>query len=86
MPRSDLSVLVASSRRKPKLIFSTLLQLAHTHGADWKSFELAVRERYFEGTTLRINNKSKLASNTKLSLSGIWPDWPVKIQRLPRLA
>jgi len=66
MPRSDLPF--GSEFSPAQIDLSTLLQLAHTHGADWKSFELAVRERYFESHDTSDDNKSKLANNTKLSL------------------
>lgn len=42
--------------------------LAHQHGADWKAFETAVRDRYFAGYKTNDYNKGKLANNTKLSL------------------
>lgn len=45
-----------------------LLELAYQHGRNWKAFEDAVRERYFQEHTTSDYNKRKLANNTKLSL------------------
>ena len=45
-----------------------LLELAYEHGADWKAFEDAVRDRYFSTHETSDYNKGKLANNTKLSL------------------
>ena len=51
-----------------RIDLSVLLDLANTHGADWKAFELAVRQRYFAQNLTSDYNKSKLANNSKLSL------------------
>ena len=45
-----------------------LLELAFKHGTDWRSFENAVRARYFYRHDTSDRNKSKLAQNTKLAL------------------
>ncbi|MDE0387339.1 MAG: restriction endonuclease [Rhodospirillales bacterium] len=47
---------------------TVVLELAHEHGADWKAFETAVRDRYFATHATSAYNKGKLANNTKLSL------------------
>ncbi len=66
MPRSDLPFGSEFSPAQIELPF--LLSLAHEHGADWKIFEDAVRDRYFSGHETSDYNKAKLANNTKLSL------------------
>ncbi len=66
MARSDLPF--GSEFSPAQIELPTLLDLAHAHGADWKGFESAVRERYFEDHTTSEYNKGKLANNTKLSL------------------
>ena len=42
--------------------------MAHDRAADWKAFENAVRDRYFEENKTSDYNKGKLANNTKLSM------------------
>ena len=66
MPRSDLPF--GSEFSPARIELPVLLDLAHRHGADWKAFEDAVRERYFAGHRTSDYNKGKLANNTKLSL------------------
>ena len=66
MPRSDLPF--GSEFSPARIDLSVLLDLANTHGADWKAFELAVRQRYFAQNLTSDYNKSKLANNSKLSL------------------
>ena len=66
MVRSDLPF--GSEFSPTQISLSHLLELSHTHGADWKAFEAAVRERYFSRNKTSDYNKSKLANNTKLSL------------------
>jgi site-specific DNA-methyltransferase (cytosine-N4-specific) len=47
----------------------TVLGLAHEHGGDWKAFEDAIREAYFEHKTETSEyNRRKLANNTKLAM------------------
>ena len=66
MPRS---VLPFGSEFSPtKIDLAVLLELARTHGSDWKAFELAVRDRYFTRRKTSAYNKGKLANNSKLSL------------------
>lgn len=45
-----------------------VLGFAQEHGANWKAFEEAVRNRYFAAHDTSDYNRSKLANNTKLSL------------------
>ena len=45
-----------------------LLEIARQHGANWKAFEVDVRDRYFARNNASDYNKGKLANNTKLSL------------------
>ena len=66
MPRSDLPF--GSEFSPAQIDLSVLLDLAHTHGADWKAFEGAVRDRYFTHHKTSAYNKLKLANNSKLSL------------------
>ena len=66
MPRSDLPF--GSEFSPTQIDLPVLLELADQHGADWKAFEDAVRDRYFAENKTSDYNKSKLANNTKLSL------------------
>ena len=66
MPRSDLPF--GSEFSPAQIDLPVLLELAHQHGADWKAFEQAVRDRYFADHSTSDYNKAKLANNTKLSL------------------
>ena len=47
MPRSDLPF--GSEFSQAQIDLPVLLELAHKHGADWRAFEEAVRDRYFAG-------------------------------------
>ena len=66
MPRSDLPF--GSEFSPAQIDLPVLLDLANRHGADWRGFEGAVRDRYFAEHLTSDYNKSKLANNTKLSL------------------
>ena len=66
MVRSDLPF--GSEFSPAQIDLSVLLELAHRHGTDWRSFEDSVRDRYFARHKTSDYNKSKLANNTKLSL------------------
>jgi len=66
MPRSDLPF--GSEFSPTQIDLPVLLELAYRHGADWKGFEDAVRDRYFAEHETSDYNKGKLANNTKLSL------------------
>jgi len=47
---------------------SQILELAKNHGGDWKAFETAVREAYFESYATSEYNRKKLANNAKLGM------------------
>lgn len=66
MPRSDLPF--GSEFSPAQIDIAVLLDLAHTHGEDWKAFETAVRDCYFAQHATSDYNKAKLANNSKLSL------------------
>ena len=66
MPRSDLPF--GSEFSPAQIDLPVLLELAHGYGADWRGFEAAVRERYFDAHDTSEYNKGKLANNTKLSM------------------
>jgi len=66
MPRSDLPF--GSEFSPARIDLPVLLELAHQHGTNWKSFEKSVRDRYFTKHETSDYNKAKLANNTKLSL------------------
>jgi len=66
MPRSDLPF--GSEFSPARIDLPVLLELAHRHGTNWKSFEKSVRDRYFTKHETSDYNKAKLANNTKLSL------------------
>lgn len=66
MAQSDLPF--GSEFSPAQIDLPVLLELAHLHAADWKAFEVAVRDRYFAGHNTSDYNKRKLANNTKLSM------------------
>ena len=66
MSRSDLPF--GSEFSPAQIDLAVLLELAQQHGADWKAFEDAVRQRYFAEHSTSDYNKGKLANNSKLSL------------------
>ena len=66
MPRSDLPF--GSEFSPSQIDLAVLLEIAHQHGANWKAFEVDVRDRYFARNNTSDSNKGKLANNTKLSL------------------
>ena len=66
MAQSDLPF--GSEFSPAQIDLPVLLELAHEHAADWKSFEDAVRDRYFAENKTSDYNKGKLANNTKLSM------------------
>ncbi len=66
MSKSDLPF---GSEFSPSQIYLPhLLELAHAHSGDWKSFEAAVRATYFEAHQTSDRNKRKLANNTRLGM------------------
>ena len=66
MTQSDLPF--GSEFSPAQIDLPVLLELAHEHAADWKAFEVAVRDRYFAENKTSDYNKGKLANNTKLSM------------------
>ena len=66
MRRSDLPF--GSEFSPSQIDLQVLLELAHEHGADWRAFEAAGRDRCFSTHETSDDNKAKLANNTKLSL------------------
>lgn len=46
----------------------TVLEFAVIHGGDWRAFEEAVRETYFDEHKTGADNRSKLANNTRLGM------------------
>ena len=66
--RSDLPFGSEFSPSQIKL--RRVLELARTYGdmGNWKAFESAVREKYFENHNTNDYNKSKLANNTRLGM------------------
>ena len=66
MAQSDLPF--GSEFSPAQIDLPVLLELAHEHAADWKSFEDAVCDHYFARNKTTDYNKGKLANNTKLSM------------------
>jgi len=66
MPKSDLPF--GSEFSPSQISLAVLLELAHDSGSDWKAFEAAVRQRYFDSHSTDDYNRAKLANNTKLSM------------------
>jgi hypothetical protein len=63
--RSDLPF--GSEFSPSQIELPRVLEFAHAHGGDWKAFEAAVREAYFESHQDTDDyNREKLANNTKL--------------------
>ena len=57
MPRSDLPF--GSEFSPAQIDLPVLLELAHRHGADWKAFEQAVRDRHFARHSTSDYNKAR---------------------------
>lgn len=66
MKKSDLPF--GSEFSPSQIELSTVLDMAKTHGGDWRAFEGSVRAAYFEGHDTSDYNRSKLANNTKLGM------------------
>ena len=64
--RSDLPF--GSEFSPSQIELPKVLEFAATHGGDWRAFEEAVREAYFEGHKTNVSNRIKLANNTKLGM------------------
>ena len=68
-PVSKRSDLPFGSEFSPSQIeLPKVLEFAALHGGDWRAFEAAVREAYFEGHKTGTYNRAKLANNTKLGM------------------
>lgn len=67
MGRSDLPF--GSEFSPSQIDLARVLEFAHQHGGDWKAFEKAVRETYFDTHTKTDDyNRAKLANNCKLGM------------------
>ncbi|MFZ2052681.1 MAG: restriction endonuclease [Candidatus Aminicenantales bacterium] len=66
MKRSDLPF--GSEFSPSQIRLSHVLELARKYGGDWKAFEAAIRQAYFESHRTSDYNKGKLANNTKLGM------------------
>lgn len=66
MKKSDLPF--GSEFSPSQIELPCVLEMAETHGGDWKAFEAAVRATYFEGHDTSDYNRGKLANNTKLGM------------------
>lgn len=66
MKKSDLPFGSEFSPSQIELL--VVLDMADTHGGDWKAFEAAVRAAYFEDHDTSDYNRGKLANNTKLGM------------------
>lgn len=66
MRKSDLPF--GSEFSPSQIDLPRVLELAAKHGGNWKAFESAVREEYFENHRTSEYNRSKLANNTKLGM------------------
>lgn len=66
MKKSDLPF--GSEFSPSQIELPVVLDMAETHGGDWKAFEAAVRAAYFEDHKTNDYNRGKLANNTKLGM------------------
>lgn len=66
MKRSDLPF--GSEFSPSQIELPVVLDMAKTHGGDWKAFEAAVRAAFFEDHKTSDYNRGKLANNTKLGM------------------
>ncbi len=64
--RSDLPF--GSEFSPSQIELPRVLEFAALHGGDWRAFEEAIRETYFEGHKTSAYNRAKLANNTKLGM------------------
>ena len=64
--RSDLPF--GSEFSPSQIELPRVLEFSALHGGDWRAFEEAVREAYFEGHKTNAYNRAKLANNTKLGM------------------
>jgi len=66
MPKSDLPF--GSEFSPTQIDLRRVLELAHEYGGDWRVFEDAIYQEYFQSYPSSDYNKRKLANNTKLSM------------------
>lgn len=66
MPKSDLPF--GSEFSPSQIDLTKVLQFAKRHGGNWRAFEDAIREQYFDGHKTTEYNRRKLANNTKLGM------------------
>lgn len=66
MKKSDLPF--GSEFSPSQIELPVVLEMAEAYGGNWKSFEDAVRNAYFEGHNTAEYNRKKLANNTKLGM------------------
>lgn len=66
MAKSDLPF--GSEFSPSQIVLGEVLDMAETHGGDWRAFEDAIRTAYFNGHKTSEVNKGKLANNTKLGM------------------
>lgn len=66
MPKSDLPF--GSEFSPSQIDLRHVLEIAKQFGGDWKSFEAAVRNQYFDAHNTNDYNRGKLANNTKLGM------------------
>ena len=66
MKKSDLPF--GSEFSPSQIELPVVLEMAEAYGGNWKSFEDAVRNAYFEGHNTTEYNRKKLANNTKLGM------------------
>ena len=67
MPRSDLPF--GSEFSPSQVDLPTLLELAAKYAGDWRAFEDAVRQTYFDSHVATSDyNRGKLANNTRLGM------------------
>jgi site-specific DNA-methyltransferase (cytosine-N4-specific) len=64
--RSDLPF--GSEFSPSQIELPRVLEFAALYGGDWRAFEEAIREAYFEGHKTNTYNRAKLANNTKLGM------------------
>jgi len=67
-PRTDSDLPFGSEFSPSQIDLGCVLEMANRHGGDWKAFEAAVRNEYFDSHDTSAYNRGKLANNTKLGM------------------